>query len=98
MAPAVEPVELAVDGLLLRPPRTAEAVDALAMLLDHESVLWNPAPSVVDVPTARAWCERGADWSDGDHATFSVVDAATGRLLGNVSLHEVDHDRSLAEM
>ena len=51
---------------------------------------WNPAPTVVDLASARDWCERGADWSDGTHATFSVLDATSGRLLGNVSLWEVD--------
>jgi RimJ/RimL family protein N-acetyltransferase len=68
------------------------------MLLDPESVLWNPAAGVVDVPTARDWCARLADWSDGDHATFSVLDADSGRLLATVSLHKVDRDQSIAEM
>jgi RimJ/RimL family protein N-acetyltransferase len=31
-----------------------------------------------------------ADWSDGSHATFTVHDATTARLLGNVSLWRVD--------
>ena len=98
MALAIEPVELAVGSLLLRPPDAAEAVDALAMVLDPDTVRWNPVSSVVDVATAREWCERLADWSDGDHATFSVLDADTRRLVGTVSLHKVDHDQRTAEM
>jgi RimJ/RimL family protein N-acetyltransferase len=98
MALGIEPVELTVGGLLLRPPDVRDAGDALAMLRDPESVVWNPAPAVVDVETARAWCKGLADWSAGDHATFSVLDADSGRLLGNVSLHEVDRQQSIAEM
>ncbi len=98
MTLAIDPVRLTVGRLVLRPPEEGDAVDALAMVRDPESALWNPAPGVVDVATARDWCARLADWSDGDHATFSVLDAGTGRLLGNVSLHKVDRDRSIAEM
>ena len=96
MALAIDPVELTVGSLLLRPPDVAEAADALAMVLDPETARWNPVPSVVDLATAREWCERLADWSDGDHATFSVLDAR--RLVGTVSLHKVDRDQGSAEM
>jgi RimJ/RimL family protein N-acetyltransferase len=93
----IEDVEIAAGAWQLRPPSIAEAQDALAMLLDPLTVRWNAAPSVVDLATARAWCERGADWSDGTHATFSVLDATTGRLAGNVSLWRVDlHDQRSA--
>ncbi|MCS7479597.1 GNAT family N-acetyltransferase [Umezawaea endophytica] len=98
MAPVIEPVELAVGGLLLRPPDASEARDALAMVLDPDTVRWNPVSSVVDLPSAREWCERMADWTDGEHATFSVVGADTGRLLGTVSLHKVDPEQGCAEM
>jgi RimJ/RimL family protein N-acetyltransferase len=86
----VEHVEIAAGRLQLRPPSPAEAADALAMLCDAETVRWNPVPRVVDLATAREWCERCADWSDGDHVTFSVLDAAAGRLVGNVSLWRLD--------
>jgi RimJ/RimL family protein N-acetyltransferase len=85
-------------GLRLRPPRPDEAADALVLLADPEVVRWNPAPAVVDEASARAWCERGADWSAGTHATFSVVDAATGRFLGNISLHEIRRDEQTARI
>jgi RimJ/RimL family protein N-acetyltransferase len=76
--------------LQLRPPSPSEAADALAMLADPDTLRWTPQSTVVDEATAREWCERCADWSDGDHATFSVLDATTGRLLGNVSLWQID--------
>src|SRR5690349_24843982 len=68
------------------------------MLRDPDVARWNPTPSVVGLDSAAAWCERSADWSDGDHATFSVLDAATGAYLGVVSLHSVDPVRSDAEI
>jgi RimJ/RimL family protein N-acetyltransferase len=97
-ATGIEPVEIAAGRLQLRPPRESEALEALAMLLDPEVVQWNPAPGVHDEDSARAWCRRGADWSDGTHATFSILDATTGRLLGNVSLHHVDRARAAADI
>lgn len=87
---AIEPVEIAAGAWQLRPPSAGEAGEALTMLTDPLTVRFNPAPSVVDLDSARAWCERGADWSDGTHATFSVLEATTGRLAGNVSLWRID--------
>jgi RimJ/RimL family protein N-acetyltransferase len=69
----VPAVELMTGRLLLRRPRPEDAAGALMMLQDPEVVLWNPAPAVVDAETARAWCARGADWSDGTHATWQAV-------------------------
>jgi RimJ/RimL family protein N-acetyltransferase len=94
----IEPVEIAAGRLQLRPPTEQDAADALAMLLDPDIAQWNPGPEQLDLESVRAWCRRGADWSDGSHATFAVLDATTGRLLGNVSLHEVDHAQQDAEI
>jgi RimJ/RimL family protein N-acetyltransferase len=95
---AIEPVEIAAGRLQLRPPSPADAADALAMLQDPDVALWNPGPEDLDLDAARAWARRGADWSSGDHATFAVHDATSGRLLGNVSLHQVDHEQADAEI
>lgn len=89
---AIEHVEIAAGAYQLRPPSRAEAADALAMLTDPMTVRFNPAPGVVDLANAGDWCERGADWSDGRHATLSVLDATSGRLLGNVSLWSIDRE------
>jgi RimJ/RimL family protein N-acetyltransferase len=96
MTLAIDPVELTAGRLLLRPPEEQDAVDALAMLRDPDTMIWNPAPSIVDVAGAREWCKGLSDWTPGDHATFSVVE--DGRLVGNVSLHKIDLDQSIAEM
>ncbi|MET1074567.1 MAG: GNAT family N-acetyltransferase [Umezawaea sp.] len=98
MTSPIEPVELTTGSLVLRPPEERDADDALAMVRDPDSLLWNPAPSVVDVAGARDWCKGLGDWTPGDHATFSVLDAASGRLVGNVSLHRIDFDQLTAEM
>ncbi len=87
---ALEPVEITAGAWQLRPPSPDEAADALAMLQDPLTVRFNPAPQVVDLETARDWCARGANWSEGAHATFSVLDATTGRLAGTISLWRVD--------
>lgn len=94
----IEHVEIAAGRLQLRPPSVGEAADALAMLLDPDVVRWNPGPDRLDLEQARAWCRRGADWSDGGHATFSVLDATTGGLLGNVSLHKIDREQQDGEI
>lgn len=88
--PAIEPAEIAAGRLQLRPPSVVEAEDALLMLTDPDVALWNPGPDHLDLDEARTWCARGGDWTDGSHATFSVLDATSGRLLGNVSLHGID--------
>lgn len=95
----IEPVELkAGDGSLrLRPPHRREADGALAMLTDADVAQWNPAPLVVDLPSARAWCERGADWSAGGHATFSIFDAV-GDYAGNISLFDLDLEQAVGSV
>ena len=95
---AIEHVEIAAGRLQLRPPSEADAAEALAMLRDPDIAQWNPGPDKLDLDGVRAWCLRGADWSDGSHATFAVLDATTGGLLGNVSLHEVDRAQQDAEI
>jgi RimJ/RimL family protein N-acetyltransferase len=91
-------MELTTGRLLLRLPQEADAADALLMLRDPEVIRWNPAPAVVDIETARAWCARGADWSSGMHATWHAVDRSTGRLVANCSVFAIDRDHSAAKI
>ena len=84
--------------LLLRRPTEDDAADALAMLQDPEVVRWNPAPAVIDVETASAWCVRGADWSDGTHATWHAVDRSSNRLVANCSIFAIDRDNATAKI
>lgn len=92
----IEPAEIVAGAWQLRPPHPREAEDAMAMLHDPLTVQWNDAPRVVDLDSARQWCLDGADWSDGTHATFSVLEATTGRFAGNISIWRIDleHNRT----
>jgi RimJ/RimL family protein N-acetyltransferase len=91
-------VELMSSRLLLRRPAQDDAADALTMLQDPAVVQWNPAPAVVDVETALAWCARGADWSDGTHATWHAVDRSSNRLVANCSIFAIDRDQATAKI
>src|ERR1044071_685200 len=84
--------------LLLRLPEPRGAVAALGVLRDPETVRWNPVPSVVDAVSAVEWCARGADWADGDHATWSVVEKASEMFVGSVSIHSVNREQCDAEI
>ncbi|MEA3077015.1 MAG: hypothetical protein QOF60_1923 [Actinomycetota bacterium] len=86
------------DGFVLRRPREEEAKEAFALLHDAEVRRWNPQHDVTSERAVAEWCRRGADWSAGDHATFSIVEGTTGRLAGNVSLHRIDTDHDSADV
>jgi len=87
--PPIDHVTLTAGAWRLRPPRPDDAALALIMLQDRLTAQWNPAPVVVDEASARAWCRRGADWTGGGHATWTVADEHD-RLVGNVSIFGID--------
>lgn len=95
---ALDPVELVAHGHLLRPPSPREAEDVLAMAQDAQIALWNALTTVTDEETALAWCERWADWNGGTSAQWCVFDAEGGRLLGAISLFDIDDENSAAEI
>ena len=84
--------------LVLRPPLVTDAAGAWAMLSDKDTRRWNPARSVVDLASAARWCADLADWSGGDHASWSVVDRDTQAFLGSVSVHNVNPTQADAEI
>lgn len=88
----VEPVQISVPGLLLRPWESEDAPEVLAAMREPAIAQWNAAPSAAaGLEGAREWVRRRADWSSGDHASFAVADPASGALVGSVSLHRI-HD------
>lgn len=91
-------MELLTDRMVLRPPKVSDADDALAMLQDVEVVRWNPGPAALDRDSVIGWCERGADWSVGDHATWHGVDPTTERLVANISVFSIDDEHSSAKI
>jgi RimJ/RimL family protein N-acetyltransferase len=93
----IEPFELPAGPLLLRPWR-ADDVDAVwAAVQDPEIRQWNGTGSGSRDDVARMLAGR-RDWSGGDHASWAVVDAAGGELLGSVSLHSIDPAQADAEI
>jgi RimJ/RimL family protein N-acetyltransferase len=91
-----EPVEIVAGAYQLCVPDPArDAEEVLAACADPEIRQWNPGPTTLD--EARAWVARRADWALGDHASW-LVRAASGELVGSVSLHEVDEANSSCEV
>jgi RimJ/RimL family protein N-acetyltransferase len=93
----VEPVELAVGPLRLRPWRVEDADAVLAALQDDEVRIWNGFGEVT-LEDVGVWLTRRMTWSGGEHASWAVVDGGTGELLGSVSLHSIDTDQGDAEI
>ena len=93
----MDPVELRVAGLRLRPWRVEDADDVLAALRDDEVRLWNGFGTVT-LEEVGVWLTRRMNWSSGTHASWAVEDERTGELLGSVSLHSIDADQCDAEI
>ena len=94
----LEPVTLTAGDFLLRPPSTTERHAVLELGLDPDVRLWNPRCQITDEASAVADCVAGADWSDGSHATFSIIERATERYAGNIALHGIDPSAAQARV
>lgn len=90
--PPVHHLELTAPGLLLRPWREEDAAAVLAALREPAIAQWNPSPGGTDLPGAREWVRRRADWSAGDHVSLAVTAPDGGPLLGSVSLYRIHAD------
>jgi RimJ/RimL family protein N-acetyltransferase len=93
----VEAVELTAGELLLRPWRPGDAAAVHAAMQDPLLRRWN-GTAAGGPDHVRAALARWADWSSGDHASFAVVPATDGRLLGSVSVHSIDRAQGDAEV
>ena len=93
----MDPVELDAGALRLRPWRADDADDVVAAMQDPVMQLWNGLPASTR-PDALAFLRRRGDWSTGDHASWAVTDAATGTLLGAVSLHSISRVQGNAQV
>ncbi|WP_319717572.1 GNAT family N-acetyltransferase [Nonomuraea angiospora] len=98
--PSIAPtsVELRTAMFDLRPPSTTDAPEVLRLARDPDVLLWNPRCRIEDEAAAIADCLKGADWSDGTHATFSILDAESGRYVGNIALHGLDLENAQARI
>ena len=106
-----EPVTVPAGAILLRPWRPDDELDVAAVLeaaRDGELARWNDVlRSVSDAygvsessarEAAVQWLARMADWRGGAHATWAVLTAAGDRVLGYVSLFDVDTEQASAEV
>ncbi|WP_438296008.1 GNAT family N-acetyltransferase [Streptomyces sp. HUAS TT7] len=96
--PPVQPVVLTAGDFLLRPPSVDESPAVAELGLDSDVRMWNPRCQITDEASAIQDCLTGADWSDGSHATFSVVHGDSGRYAGNISLHGIDQVNAQAKV
>jgi len=88
----VDPVELAVGDLLLRPWQVDDTEAVLAALQDPQIRLWNGFAGDCTLEDVGVWLSRRMNWSSGTHASWAV-EAGDGGLLGSVSLHSIDADQ-----
>jgi RimJ/RimL family protein N-acetyltransferase len=93
----VQPLELATGELLLRPWREDDVAAVQEALRDPELRRWNDTGSG-SADAVRAMLAPRRDWSGGDHASFAVVAAGDGALLGSVWLHSADRVQGHAEI
>jgi len=92
----MEPVEIAAGRFQLRPWHAHDVDVVTEALADEEIARWTPAGDDGD---ARAWLDRRAErWESGEGASFAVMDAVTGEVLGHVSLKDIDLDARSAEI
>jgi RimJ/RimL family protein N-acetyltransferase len=88
------PVEVAGDGVVLRPWAQSDAPAVLAVLDDPEILRWTSL-QLRTVDEVRRWVDNRACWTDA--ITWAVHHAATGELLGGFIWHHLDAASSSAE-
>ncbi len=94
--PPTAPARIEGEGLVLRGYLPDDEPLLEAAFHDPEIRRWNP---LIDRGQQVAdWRRRRADWSDGTHASWAVTDSGDGRLLGDVSLHDLDPAQGDAEL
>jgi RimJ/RimL family protein N-acetyltransferase len=82
---------LVVDELLLRPWRPTDTAAVVAACQDPEIARWVSIPQPYLATDAEAFiAASGAMWRDGTGAPFAITEAATGQLLGAVTMFGPD--------
>ena len=78
---------LVVDELVLRPWRETDAPALLAACQDPEIARWVTIPQPYEPADADAFIAASqAMWREGNGSPFAIVESATGRLLGALTL------------
>jgi len=96
----VEPLEIRVDDLLLRPWRPSDAEDIVRARDDAAISRWsNSSPVPYRLTHAREFIEvTRTEKNEGTAAGGAITDAKTGELLGSAVLHSIDKRRRIGEL
>ena len=82
---------LIVDELLLRPWRPTDAAAVTAACQDPEIARWVSIPQPYLITDAQAFIAASSEmWRSGTGAPFAITEAATGQLLGAVTIFGPD--------
>ncbi|MFC0007428.1 GNAT family N-acetyltransferase [Micromonospora siamensis] len=96
----MEPVEIAEDGLLLRPWRPGDAADVHRACQDPDIQRWTtvPRPYLPEHAEGFVTGMSTSAWADGTGAPFAVCAADTGELLGSCGLVSIDRGLGSGEV
>ena len=88
------------DGVVaLRPPEPGDVDPIYAICQDPDIARFTLVPSPYARPDAVMWLERSTEnWRTGERASFVIVDAATGEVLGNLGVVRFDRAEDVAEV
>src|SRR5881397_2901615 len=89
------------DGVVtLRPWREEDAGAVAEACRDPDIVRWlDQVPQPYSRADARDYIAATAqNWRQGTAASFAVTDAATGEVLGSISVHWVDSEQAVGEV
>ena len=88
------------DGVVrLRPPEPGDVDGVFAYCDDPDAARFTTIPWPYERRHAAQWIgEATRCWADGVQASFVVVEASTGELVGSIGLVRLDHDAAVAEV
>lgn len=97
-AEPVEPVVLHVGPYRMDTPASSDTADLVAAFRDPDIATWNPAGGgdISAEERAPLWIASRATWGP-DHASWVVRDH-DGTVIGQVSLHHLDHEAGTGEI
>ena len=100
MKPSPPDPPLSDDDILLRTWTGRDAAEIAASCLDSEIARWlDQVPQPYTEADAREYVaatKRG--WKDGSAASFAITDAASGWVLGSISVHWIDPGQHIGEV
>lgn len=96
----MDPVELTVDELLIRPWRAEDADAVYRACQDPLIQRWTtvPKPYLREHAVEFTGARSAAGWRDGSSAHFGVFDAGTGELLGSNGVVGIDARTATGEL